>query len=152
MKLIPISEHPDAAKILYDLLEERTLEQSISHSKMPTWEGHLAFVERMKPSHLTVYDEIRLGEPRYQGWFLIETGRAIVGAIYLTSQRNEIGVSIFKKYQMLGFGNDAVVFLMQKYGPAKYFANVAPTNEPSRKMFEKLGFKKIQETFALEAE
>jgi hypothetical protein len=46
MKLIPISEHPDAARILYALLAERTPEQSISHKKMPTWEEHLEHIKR----------------------------------------------------------------------------------------------------------
>ena len=155
MKLIPISEHPDHAKILYDLLAQRTPEQSISHRKMPTWEEHLDFIERMRPWPWPDLAEVdyRLGEPRYQAWFLIQIDPLAEpeGAIYLT-QRGEIGVSIFRKWRGYGYGPRAVTLLMDKFGPAKYLANVAPTNEPSRKMFEKLGFNVIQHTLALDAD
>lgn len=158
MKLIPISEHPDHAKILWDLLAERTPEQSISHKGMPTWEEHLAFVERMAPIPATefgsdvYYAEIRFGEPRYQDWYLVEVDGAVVASIYLSGCRNEIGVSVFREFRGRGHGSEAVRLITQKFGPAKYLANINPANEPSRKMFEKLGFKKIQETYALDAD
>ena len=159
MKLIPISEHPDSAKILYDLLAEREPSASISHKKMPTWEEHLVHVGWMAPpssrqAHSDVGDVgARLGEPRYQGWFLIQVDDLAEpeGAIYLT-RRNEIGVAIFRKWRGYGYGPRAVRLLIEKYGPAHYLANVAPANEASRKMFEKLGFRTIQHTLALDAD
>ena len=136
MKLIPISEHPDAARILYQLLEERPDYANISHRRMPTWEEHLAFIA---------------SDP-YKGWFLLAADDGgILGAAYVTD-RDEIGVHIFANQQRFGYGPLAVRSLIDRYGLKRVFANIAPANEPSRKMFEKLGFKLIQHTLALEAE
>lgn len=145
MQLIPISEHPDAANILYQLLEERDPIVNISHKKMPTWEEHLAFVE----THDPMCDGE--GEYAYRWWFLIEDENAIVGQAYLT-QRFEIGIQIAHEHQGRGLGSRAVKMLMQMETWPRYLANVAPGNEASRRMFEKLGFKHIQNTYALEAE
>jgi RimJ/RimL family protein N-acetyltransferase len=153
VKLIPISEHQDAARILYQLLEERPAYANISHKAMPTWDEHLTFIGQ-KPGSW--------GSGRahpYQVWHLVEEWcclensceHIIVGSVYL-SHANEIGVSIFRKYQGGGLGSRAVKLLMKEHGDRRYLANVAPANDPSRKMFEKLGFKTIQHTFALEAE
>jgi RimJ/RimL family protein N-acetyltransferase len=151
MKLIPISEHPDHAKILYQLLEERPEYANISHKAMPTFDEHLNFIGQ-KPG--------AWGSGRthpYQAWFIAEEwlsqsdGMQPVGSVYLT-HANEIGVSVFAKYQGLGFGEEAVRMVMELHWPRRFLANVAPGNEPSRKMFEKLGFKTIQHTLALEAE
>lgn len=151
MKLLPISEYPDHAKILYDLLAERPAEASISHKAMPTWEEHLEFIGQ-KPG--------AWGSGRahpYQAWYIAQEwlshddGMQVVGSVYLTNA-NEIGVSVFAKYQGHGFGEEAVRMLMELHWPRRFLANVAPGNEPSRRMFEKLGFKLIQQTLALEAE
>lgn len=155
MKLIPVDPaNEEHLRVLYDLLAERTPEQSISHREMPTWDEHAAFVKRMASHNVLILedDDFRLGEPRYQGWFLVENYLgAVVGSVYLTGQRNEIGISIFRRFQKRGYGQEAVTLLVQKYGPAKYLANINPANEPSRKMFEKLGFRVIQHTLMLEA-
>ena len=136
MKLIPVSEHPDATQILWDLLAERPAYANISHKQMPTWHEHAEFVRCQNP---------------YEAWYLIEeTPHIVVGAIYLTFA-NEIGVGIFQKYQQCGYGSDAVVLLMMQHGERNYLANIAPLNQTSMHMFEKLGFKPIQVTFALEA-
>lgn len=152
MKLIPISEHPDHAKILYDLLAERTPEQSISHKRMPTWEEHCLFLD----------DYYRRGSSdaaymaAYRDWRLIDADDRIVGCVYLT-HRDEIGVSIFGSEQRKGYGAAAAQKLMDFWrggltAPKRFLANINPANEASRKMFEKLGFKIIQHTYALEAE
>ena len=147
MKLIPVDPSNERHLAgLYDLLAERSPAQSISHKKMPTWDQHLAFVSVMDPADGDMYSS-------YLGWRLVEVDGVIVGSIYLT-QRHEIGISIFKAHQRKGFGPEAVVLMMKEYahigGP--FYANINPANEASRKMFEKLGFKTIQHTLALEAE
>lgn len=144
MRLIPISEHPDHAKILYDLLAERTAEQSISHREVPTLQQHLDFIEKMDPDNGYL-------EERYGEWNLIEVDDVIVGSIYVT-QRDEIGISIFKLHQRKGYGTAAIGLQIKQWGRGRYLANINPLNEASRKMFEKLGFKHIQNTYALEAE
>ena len=142
MKLIPISEHQDHEKILYDLLCERPAGAAISHKKMPTWEQHCAFVANHP----------------YQSWHLIEADGIIVGTIYLSQKPrpsvagNEIGIFIFKEHQRKSYGEQAITMLVEMHPGERMLANIAPGNEPSLKMFEKLGFKTIQHTLSLEAE
>jgi len=124
-----LSTHID---FLFRLLSERTPDQSISHKEMPTFEEHKAFVE---------------SEP-YTAWYLIDNvfSHEIVGAAYL-SRQNEIGIFILQKYHGNGFASDAIKELMRKHdGP--FFANVNPENWASRCLFDKLGFKMIQVTYA----
>lgn len=157
MKLIPIfdlalesTKHP--AKVLWDLLDQRSPENNISHRQMPSWDEHVAFVQ---------------GHP-YEAWYLIvdviRDRRApayspeVIGAIYLSKPGspsvpgNEIGIDIFKEYQGKGYGTQAVKLLMEMHGERRYIANTSPTNEASQALFKSLGFKLVQHTFALEAE
>jgi RimJ/RimL family protein N-acetyltransferase len=146
MKLIPVDPGNEAhLKALYELLAERDASQSISHKKMPTWIDHVAFVRDMDPYR---------GAPdkRYRNWDLIkDVNGATVGALYL-SMRDEIGISIFRLHQRRGYATRAIKQLIAEYGLTVFYANINPANEPSRKMFEKLGFKLVQHTYALEAE
>ena len=135
MKLIPVDPGNEAhLRDLYDLLEERPAEASISHRRMPTWKQHQNFVATSD----------------YLDWCLIQNAAGIVGAVYLT-RANEIGIGIFREFQGHGYGPNAVVMMMMKHGERNYYANINPANEPSRKMFERLGFKAVQHTLALEA-
>ena len=137
MKLIPISEHPDHAKILYDLLAERESNVNISHKKMPTWEEHCAFVANYP----------------YEAWDLIVVGDDVVGTIYLTPmppasiRGNEIGIFIFKAHQGNGYGPQAIRMLMERHGPRRYLANISPSNPRSMRMFEALGFRHSETTY-----
>ncbi len=107
---------------LWELLGERTPEQSISHRSMPTWEQHCTFVDA-RP---------------YECWYLIADARWIVGACYLTKQR-EIGVSIFRAHHRQGHASRAVAELM-RLNPGRFLANINPANEASIALFRKLGF------------
>ena len=118
--------------VLYDLLYERTLEQSISHKKMPTIEEHKEFVA----SH------------PYREWHLICIDALIVGAIYLT-KNNEIGIGILEHSKGHGYGKQAVKMLIDMHQGERLLANINPANEASIKMFEGLGFKLIQQTYEL---
>lgn len=139
MRLIDVYDHPEAPDILYRLLSEREPHQNISHKQMPSFDEHLGFF---------------MSRP-YADWVLIEDvpgvndGQCIIGAAYLT-HANEIGVWIFQRWHRRGFGQHAVKSLMAKHGARRYIANVAPDNVTSREMFEGLGFKHVQNTFALE--
>lgn len=128
MRLIPIHEVADAACYLYALLMEREPHQNISHKAIPTVDDHLSFV-RSNP---------------YADWCLIEEGY-IVGATYLT-HAGEVGIFIFKHSQGRGLGSAAVRMMIDRH-PGRILANIAPGNEASRRMFEKLGFTLIQNTF-----
>lgn len=123
----------DAVGLLYKLLGEREPQQCISHKAMPTMDQHIAFF-RSRP---------------YIAWYLIEAGEGcIVGAAYLTHAR-EIGIFIFKDNQGKGYGSKAVAMLLERH-PGRILANINPRNEASLRLFKKLGFTHIQETYANE--
>lgn len=129
INLIPIEHVPDHLTILYELLKERTPEQSISHRKMPTFEEHTAFV-RSQP---------------YLAWHLIQNAEGeYVGSVYLSKQR-EVGIFIFAKHARKGYGMAAVQAILKQWG--RCLANVNPNNVASIEMFKKLGARHIQNTY-----
>lgn len=142
LRLIEVKAEPLAATILYALLQERMPGQSISHHALPAWDEHLEFVN----SH------------PYRKWWLCQTGERYVGALYLT-QRNEIGIGILRQYQNQGYGNAFVRLATALYEPlpaspsecpGRWLANINPRNAPSIRMFERLGFTHIQNTYEKE--
>jgi RimJ/RimL family protein N-acetyltransferase len=135
ISLTSVYEREGACRILFDLLKERVPEVNISHKAMPTWLEHVDFVNS-RP---------------YQAWYFIENEEGAVGAIYL-SRQDEIGVFIFKWFQGYGYGTQAVLKLMEKHGPRRYLANIAPNNHPSQGMFYFLGFRLISHTYELNYE
>lgn len=133
MLLESVYNDQNYVKVLYDLLKERTPEQSISHKKMPTFQEHEKFVDSIP----------------YRGWFIIKNEYNIpVGSIYLTHQR-EIGVFIFREWQGRGFGKEAVQKLMEMF-PGKFLWNVNPNNPQSTRLVEKLSGKLIQWTYEID--
>lgn len=131
MKLVPVSDHPSACHLLYDLLKERRPWQSISHKRMPSWAEHCAFIA---------------SDP-YEAWYLLEADAQFVGSIYLTRQR-EVGIFIFNQHQGKGHAEEAVWQVMQRH-PGRVLANVAPENAPSHALFQRLGGKMLQVTYEL---
>ena len=135
IELQPIFRYRDHVQVLYDLLGERTPDQSISHGEMPDLETHAKFV-RSKP---------------YDAWYFIvdnEVLEGIVGSLYLTD-RKEIGIAIFEKYKGKGYGTEAVKKIMAMWkGP--FYANINPVNTPSVKFFKGLGAELVQHTYRLD--
>lgn len=120
--------------ILYDLLDERTPNQSISHKGLPSYEDHIKFVE---------------SNP-YYAWYIVYNHNDVpVGSTYLT-RKNEIGIFIYDLFKGHGYGKDAVRALMTSYdGP--FYANINPSNAASIAFFDSLGFKFIQVTYEKQA-
>lgn len=122
-------------QVLYELLKERTKEQSISHYYMPTMAEHIAFV-RTKP---------------YDAWYLIESTppaqKCWVGSIYLTHAR-EVGVFIFREHMGNGYATAALAQLRRMH-PGRILANMNPANGPSLAFFRKHGGRAIQITLEL---
>ncbi|CAB5221003.1 GNAT domain containing protein [uncultured Caudovirales phage] len=131
MKLIDVYKHKNSAELLYQLLQEREQHQCISHKELPSFINHLRFVDS-RP---------------YLAWYLVELRGTVIGATYLTKQR-EIGIFLFTQHQMMGYGAKAVQLLMQTH-PGMFLANIAPTNPGSAEFFKNLGFKHIQNTYQL---
>src|SRR5262245_15102625 len=127
MKLIDIYgsavSKTHAQTVLWDLLNERNPRESISHKEMPTWEKHCNFV---------------LSRP-FEALYLIKGTGDLVGACYLSKQR-ELGIGIFKAHRNKGYAYESLTLLMLKHQPGRFLANINPQNEPSIRLFEKLGF------------
>lgn len=124
-------------KFLYDLLKERPDYANISHKKMPTYEEHCAFVK---------------SNP-YKHWFLVLNFELtdinlcfVIATVYITKQ-NEIGIAVKKEYQRKGYATEILVKLINENKDGELFANIAPGNIGSQRLFEKLGFKHIQNTY-----
>lgn len=113
---------------LYALLQERPEHANISHRKMPSWDEHVAFV-RSYP---------------YREWYEIRVSDTFVGSIYVTNH-SEIGIGILHSYQRQGIAKEAIQTILNGHG--EYLANINPKNKASIHMFEKLGFKHIQNTY-----
>ncbi len=145
MNLVSVYDVMDASpqpiRVLYQLLEERPPKNFISHNQMPTFEEHERFVR---------------GRP-FLHWLLIENEGTYIGAIEALPT-NEFGIAMLKQAQGRGLGTEALrlFFSLIKPQPAipavrhgKWLANVSPYNHSGRRFFEKFGFVKIQETYAL---
>lgn len=133
---------PGALEFLYELMKERDPEINISHSELPSFEHHRQFVTR-RPLRL---------------WYLIETPapHRVWGGYVSATIDNEIGIVLCKAHRGEGFGPQAIRMLIERHRPnpaeatvrnGNWLANIAPANEHSKHVFQKLGFSKIQETY-----
>lgn len=129
---------PDAVDFLYQLLRDRDKKASISHKTMPSKEEHERFV-RSCP---------------YRYWYLIKQ-ETWVGTVSAT-MNNEIGIMLAKPFQGCGIGPAALLDFISKHEPlpaipslrvGAWLANIAPSNGRSKRMFQRLGFRKVQETY-----
>jgi RimJ/RimL family protein N-acetyltransferase len=133
LTLISVYRLPKVAPpLLYLLLREREPHVNISHRVMPSWKQHTAFI----------------GRRPYAAWYLIRCGADYVGAIYLTAG-NEIGISILKSWRDHGIAPRAIRLLMRRHGRRRYLANINPRNKRSIRMFRRIRFKLIQQTYEL---
>jgi RimJ/RimL family protein N-acetyltransferase len=143
MKLVDVyTDREKSMVFLYELIKERMTEPEVNISAtMPTWQQHRQFVCR-KP---------------YRCWYLIEVDGAFVGYVSATAN-NEIGIVIAKASRGKGYGPMAIKELMRMHDPlpaipskrsGKWLANINPKNERSIGMFTSLGFKHLQNTYAL---
>ena len=140
MRLVDVAREPQSDIILWHLISERQGENPTNISfKMPTWEKHKKFV----------------ANPPYAHWCLINVEGKYIGYVSAT-KRNEIGIVLFKRHRGKGYGPKAVQLFMKTHAPlpavaserrGRFIANINPSNENSIRMFEKLGFKRIQVTY-----
>lgn len=145
IKALQVKRYPGAADVLWDLLSERTPEQSVSHtvSGMPTREQHEAWVAK----------------PPYRMWWILLVDGVAVGAMYLT-YGNEIGIGILRAHQRKGYARTAVNMMVQKWGNSlrknrlnprlpkrEFYAHINPANAASIALFESMGFSMRQVTY-----
>lgn len=140
LKLIQVNPlDPTHVEFLYTVCKEREAEKNTNISfKVPNYQDHRDFV-RSNP---------------YRMWFLITTYGENAGYVSL-SDKNEIGIVLLKQYRRKGIGSEAVNRLIRSVDPlpaipgertGHYIANINPLNTASKKMFERLGFKHVQNT------
>lgn len=143
MTLIPVDPgNYDHLIALFDMLGERTADQSISHKVMPAFEEHTEFV-RSSP---------------YEAWYLfstrvrdIESGQFVerfIGNAYLTDRR-EIGIHIRDRDRGFGYGNELLTLVRERH-PGPLYANVNPKNHRSNAFFTRHGGRLIQQTYCIE--
>lgn len=138
LELVDINQWPSAAELRWQLLQLRTPEQSISHSEMPSWPAHCAFI-RNHP---------------YEAWYVVSLEGRAIGTIYLTKSRgpsvagDEIGVEVLPGCGC--YAKDAVHALMRLHTRDRFLGNVGFNDTGKQDMFEAMGFHPIQITFAWE--
>jgi RimJ/RimL family protein N-acetyltransferase len=136
MKLVNVYKIKDGAAVLYELMRERSTEHdrfvNISHRKMPTWRSHLAYMRR-KTNRV---------------WYVIKIGNEYAGSLRI-GKDDEIGIVLFRKFRGQGIGPKAIRMLMKRHKRARFIANINPKNGRSIAVFQKLGFKLLQQTYEL---
>jgi len=113
-------------RFLYDLLKNRNPKENISHRDMPTYREHLEFVK----NHT------------YKRYYIVYKNNIRVGRVYITD-KNEIGISLLKKYSRL----KRILFKNFSFHPFVKFANVSSRNKLDQKILKDLGYKIIQYTY-----
>ena len=141
MKLMSVYLFPGAATVLYALLLERSKHSIISHNRMPSLNAHTKFV----------------GSKPYDCWYIVVVHDTAVGAISATFN-NEISIGIFKKYRRQRYALRALQMFVDSTDPlpaipgkrsGRWLANINPKNKASIALFKRLGFKHLQNTYAL---
>lgn len=119
------------AGILFDLLKGRPAHMNISHKRLPSLADHRRFIQS-KP---------------YKQWLFVLWQDRIIGSLYL-SKLNEIGIFLFKPFR----GKEALVVraFLSKNSERRFLVNVSLKNKAYQKMFRRLGFRRIQNTYCLE--
>ena len=87
-----------------------------------------------------------------EAWYLIKVdGEQIAGAISL-SVEGKIGLSVMKEFRRTSIARSAVEMLMDQHGPRRYRIDVSRKNEALARLFTRLGFKLVQQTYELAKE
>lgn len=124
-------DRDEAARVLYEILQERKPIECIRHNVMPSFEQHLEYIASVP----------------YRHWFLMEYEGGYVGHINLSRDR-KVGVFVLKDHRGHGHGTNAMNILMRQY-PGIYYAEINPENYASKAFFKQWESHKIQETYEL---
>ena len=106
-------------KFLFELLDERTKIQNISHKKLPTYKEHEEFVKYLP----------------YKKWYVIIIDVGMIGSIYLT-KKNEIGLFLKKDYCHHAYPHQALAVINErKFHGTSIWLAINPKNEESSNFF-----------------
>lgn len=133
VKLINVYRVKEAPRILYRLLAARPKRMNISHKCLPSFFDHCRFI-RSKP---------------YKEWYLLKKKDSFIGSIYL-SLSNEIGIFLFQEFCGKELEEDTLQIFIAKRHRLRLLANVSPRNKGYVRLFQKLGFRHIQNSYCLE--
>lgn len=112
----------------YYLLATRPKEANISHKKLPTWDEHVAYWRKISKIW-------RVGK------ILIDNYKR-VGYVYIT-QKDEVGIHIDPKYWGRGIAKKVLGEITSACA-CNLYANIAPKNKRSIKLFQNAGFKLLR--------
>jgi RimJ/RimL family protein N-acetyltransferase len=153
MRLIPVDpKNEDHVRFLYDLFLARPEDAKISAKGIPTYEDHRYFVENHPYADWSIV-EIEGGKRLDLEMNRIVIIRTAVGSAFISQPSrpsvvgDELSVDILHEYRGSGYAEQALRLMMEKHGPRRFIANVAPENYASMALFKKLGFKMCQFTF-----
>jgi hypothetical protein len=112
-------------KFLYFLLKQRDKKENISHKKLPSYEKHCEFLNRLP----------------YKEFYIIYHDLTPVGSAYL-SKLDELGIHFLKKYRKLGTEQ-----ILEEFLPKAKFINVSPDNIEYLGILKNKGLRLIQHTY-----
>ena len=118
---------------MFELLENRTQFENISHKIMPTFKNHEKFINS-KP---------------YFKWYIIYENLKKIGSTYITNQ-NEIGIHFISIRNQDKFFLKSLKIIMEKHPRKRFLININPKNKKLKQIIEKNNFKLIQQTYELE--
>lgn len=156
LHVVDVADHHNAVDILYGQLANRPPYANISHDTMPSKNEHESFVERYVGSR-----KRSTSDDAYRFWYIIElviqlnydtASRTPVGNVYLT-RRDEVGLFLLPAYTGRGYGEailDHLEDLADLNHVPKLYANIAPSNDGSKRFFERRRYSVVQETLALD--
>lgn len=116
---------------LYELLKEKTPEQNISHTHLPTYDEHVAFNE---------------GKPYKEDYIILNEDGQAAGRVYLT-RANEVGIHIKRDFRGQHLASEAIDAIIALHPGESILANIAPKNYASQRFFEGKGFHLVQYTY-----
>jgi RimJ/RimL family protein N-acetyltransferase len=148
MRLIPVDpKNEDHVRFLYKLFLARPEDAKVSSKGAPpSYEEHRQFVENhpyadwrlIEPYELDCEDKIYVGSV-----FISQPARlSVVG--------DELSVDLLPQFRGHGHAEEALRLMMEKHGPRRFGANIAPKNYEAMALFKRLGFKLCQVSFVKE--
>lgn len=122
---------PEDYGFLFSVLAQRTSDVYISSGvKLPSWQHHV----------------LHWGSGAYAEAYIIMLDDLPAGYCYL-SRNNEIGIHLIEVCQGHGIGPAIVRHLCRSHPGKALYANVSPYNIRSQRMFEKMGWQLVQQTY-----